>query len=54
MIDELICRLDVAKDIVNGVYHAIKSTDIEDSDIDHLANLTCEIDEAMAELENLK
>jgi hypothetical protein len=39
-------RLEEAKDIINAVYSEIHVTGVNDSDIDHLASLGCEIDEA--------
>lgn len=46
-----ISRLETARRIYSSVYEEISDCDIADGEIDHLASLTCEFDEAIAEIE---
>lgn len=49
-----ISRLNNAKDIVNHLYSEVSDCGIPDEKIDFLSNMTCNFDEAMAEIENLE
>ena len=51
IVSDWIERLYEAKSIANGVYSEVNAAGISDLDVDHLASLICEIDEAIAEVE---
>lgn len=51
--EKWINRLDNIKDRVNRVYGEVSECGIPDTVIDSLANMTCELDQAMAEVERL-
>ena len=51
--EKWINRLNDLQAQVNKVYGAVSECGVNDLAIDHLANMTCELDQAMAEVERL-